>query len=455
MTKKERGNFGSKLGVILASAGSAVGLGNIWRFPYETGNHGGAAFILIYLGCILLLGLPIMIAEFLIGRHSQANTARAYQILAPGTQWRWVGRMGVLAGFLILGYYSVVAGWTLEYIFEAVSNSFAGKTPAEFISSFQSFSSNPWRPALWLTLFLLATHFIIVKGVEKGIEKSSKIMMPTLFIIILILVGCSVTLPGAGKGIEFLLKPDFSKVDGNVFLGAMGQAFFSLSLGMGCLCTYASYFSKNTNLTRTAFSVGIIDTFVAVLAGFIIFPAAFSVGIQPDAGPSLIFITLPNVFQQAFSGIPILAYIFSVMFYVLLALAALTSTISLHEVVTAYLHEEFNFTRGKAARLVTTGCILLGILCSLSLGVTKEFTIFGPGMFDLFDFVTAKLMLPLGGLLISIFTGWYLDKKLVWSEITNNGTLKVPTYKLIIFILKYVAPIAISVIFINELGLLK
>lgn len=455
MTKKERGNFGSKLGVILASAGSAVGLGNIWRFPYETGNHGGAAFILIYLGCILLLGLPIMIAEFLIGRHSQANTARAYQILAPGTQWRWVGRMGVLAGFLILGYYSVVAGWTLEYIFEAVSNSFAGKTPAEFISSFQSFSSNPWRPALWLTLFLLATHFIIVKGVEKGIEKSSKIMMPTLFIIILILVGCSVTLPGAGKGIEFLLKPDFSKVDGNVFLGAMGQAFFSLSLGMGCLCTYASYFSKNTNLTRTAFSVGIIDTFVAVLAGFIIFPAAFSVGIQPDAGPSLIFITLPNVFQQAFSGIPILAYIFSVMFYVLLALAALTSTISLHEVVTAYLHEEFNFTVAKAARLVTTGCILLGILCSLSLGVTKEFTIFGLGMFDLFDFVTAKLMLPLGGLLISIFTGWYLDKKLVWSEITNNGTLKVPTYKLIIFILKYVAPIAISVIFINELGLLK
>lgn len=347
MTKKDRGNFGSKLGVILASAGSAVGLGNIWRFPYETGNHGGAAFILIYLGCILLLGLPIMIAEFLIGRHSQANTARAYQILAPGTQWRWVGRMGVLAGFLILGYYSVVAGWTLEYIFEAVSNSFAGKTPAEFISSFQSFSSNPWRPALWLTLFLLATHFIIVKGVEKGIEKSSKIMMPTLFIIILVLVGCSVTLPGASRGIEFLLKPDFSKVDGNVFLGAMGQAFFSLSLGMGCLCTYASYFSKDTNLTRTAFSVGIIDTFVAVLAGFIIFPAAFSVGIQPDAGPSLIFITLPNVFQQAFSGIPVLAYIFSVMFYVLLALAALTSTISLHEVVTAYLHEEFNFTRGK------------------------------------------------------------------------------------------------------------
>ena len=455
MTKNDRANFGSKLGVILASAGSAVGLGNIWRFPYETGNHGGAAFILIYLGCVILLGLPIMIAEFLIGRHSQANTAGAYQKLAPGTQWRWVGRMSVLTGFLILSYYSVVAGWTLEYIFEALTNGFAGKSPEQFISSFQSFSSNPWRPILWLVLFLLGTHFIIVKGVEKGIEKSSKIMMPTLFVIILILVVCSVSLPGAGAGIEFLLKPDFSKVTSDVFLGAMGQAFFSLSLGMGCLCTYASYFKKNTNLTRTALSVGVIDTIIAILAGFIIFPAAFSVGIQPDAGPSLIFITLPNVFQQAFSGIPLLAYIFSVMFYVLLALAALTSTISIHEVVTAYLHEEFKMSRKKAARYVTAGCIILGIFSSLSLGVMKGYTLFGLGVFDLLDFLTAKIMLPLGGLLVSVFTGWYLDKKLVWSEITNDGTLKVPVYKLIIFILKYVAPIAISVIFINELGLLK
>ena len=455
MSKNDRANFGSKLGVILASAGSAVGLGNVWRFPYETGSHGGAAFILIYLGCIILLGLPIMIAEFIIGRHSKANTAGAYQILAPGTHWRWVGRMCVLTGFLILSYYSVVAGWTLEYILEAVTNSFSGKSSVDFISSFQSFSSNPWRPILWMMVFLLVTHVIIVRGVEKGIEKSSKIMMPALFIIVVVLVICSVTLPGANAGIEFLLKPDFSKVDGSVFLGAMGQAFFSLSLGMGCLCTYASYFNKKTNLSRTAFSVGIIDTCVAILAGFIIFPAAFSVGIQPDAGPSLVFITLPNVFQQAFSGVPVLAYLFSVMFYILLAMAALTSTISIHEVVTAYLHEEFNLTRRKAARLVTGGCIFLGVFCSLSLGVMKGFTIFGLGFFDLFDFVTAKIMLPLGGLCISIFIGWYVDKKIVWSEITNDGTLKVPTYKLIIFILKYIAPIAISLIFINELGLIK
>lgn len=455
MARNDRANFGSKLGVILASAGSAVGLGNIWRFPYETGNHGGAAFIFIYLGCILILGIPIMIAEFLIGRRSRANTAGAYQKLAPGTLWCWVGRMGVLAGFLILSYYSVVAGWTLEFIIEAATNSFAGKSATDYIETFNAFAANPWKPALWLISFLLGTHFIIVKGVEKGIEKSAKIMMPILFVLLIILAGCSISLPNAHIGLEFLLKPDFSKVDTSVFLGAMGQAFFSLSLGMGCLCTYASYFKQETNLTRTAFSVSIIDTFVAILAGLIIFPAAFSVGIQPDAGPSLIFITLPNVFQQAFQGIPLLAYVFSVLFYLLLAVAALTSTISMHEVVTAYLHEEFKLNRKRAASLVTGGCMFLGVLCSLSLGVGKEYTLFKMNLFDLFDFTTAKLMLPLGGLCISLFIGWYLDKKIVWEEVSNNNTLKVPFYKLLLFILKFIAPIAIAIIFIRELGLLN
>lgn len=455
MTKNNRANFGSKLGVILASAGSAVGLGNIWRFPFETGNHGGAAFILIYLGCVLFFGIPIMVAEFSIGRHSRANTAGAYRILAPGTQWRWVGRMGVLAGFLILGYYSVVAGWTLEYIIQAATNAFAGQSANDFIASFNGFVSNPWRPAFWMIVFMLMTHFIIVKGVERGIEKSAKIMMPMLFILLIVLAVCSISLPGAGAGIEFLLKPDFSKVNGNVLLGAMGQAFFSLSLGMGCLCTYASYFRNDTNLTKTALNVGWIDTMVAILAGFIIFPAAFSVGIQPDAGPSLLFITLPNVFQQAFGNLPWLAVILSIMFYVLLALAALTSTISLHEVVTAYLHEEFNLTRGRAAKLVTAGCTVLGVLCSLSLGAGKELTIFGLTLFDLFDFVTAKIMLPLGGFFIAIFTGWYLDKRIVWEEVSNNGTLPKAVYRIWLFLLKYIAPIGIGFIFINELGFLK
>ena len=455
MTKNNRANFGSKLGVILASAGSAVGLGNIWRFPFETGNHGGAAFILIYLGCVLFFGIPIMVAEFSIGRHSRANTAGAYQKLAPGTQWRWVGRMGVLAGFLILGYYSVVAGWTLEYIVQAGTNAFAGQSANDFIASFNGFVAHPWRPALWMLVFMLMTHFIIVKGVERGIEKSAKIMMPMLFILLIVLAVCSVSLPGAGAGIEFLLKPDFSKVDGNVLLGAMGQAFFSLSLGMGCLCTYASYFRNDTNLPKTALNVGWIDTMVAILAGFIIFPAAFSVGIQPDAGPSLLFITLPNVFQQAFGNLPWLAIILSIMFYVLLALAALTSTISLHEVVTAYLHEEFNLTRSRAAKLVTAGCTFLGVLCSLSLGIGKELTIFGLTLFDLFDFLTAKIMLPLGGFFIAIFTGWYLDKRIVWEEVSNNGTLPKVVYRIWLFLLKYIAPIGIGFIFINELGLLK
>lgn len=455
MTKNNRANFGSKLGVILASAGSAVGLGNIWRFPFETGNHGGAAFILIYLGCVLFFGIPIMVAEFSIGRHSRANTAGAYQKLAPGTHWRWVGRMGVLAGFLILGYYSVVAGWTLEYIVQAGTNAFAGQSANDFIASFNGFIAHPWRPALWMVVFMLMTHFIIVKGVEKGIEKSAKIMMPMLFLLLIVLAVCSVSLPGAGAGIEFLLKPDFSKVNGNVLLGAMGQAFFSLSLGMGCLCTYASYFRNDTNLPKTALNVGWIDTMVAILAGFIIFPAAFSVGIQPDAGPSLLFITLPNVFQQAFGNLPWLAVILSIMFYVLLALAALTSTISLHEVVTAYLHEEFNLTRRRAAKLVTAGCTFLGVLCSLSLGVGKELTVFGLTLFDLFDFLTAKIMLPLGGFFIAIFTGWYLDKRIVWEEVSNNGTLPKVVYRIWLFLLKYIAPIGIGFIFINELGLLK
>lgn len=448
----ERANFGSKIGAILAAAGSAVGLGNIWRFPYEAGNHGGAAFILIYLGCVCLLGLPIMIAEFTVGRRSKASTGKAYSILAPGTQWKWIGYLGVLAGALILGYYSVVAGWTLEYIVEALENGFAGKGAEDFVASFQSFSQDPVRPLVWLVIFLLATHFIVVKGVKKGIERSAKILMPMLFILILILAVCSMTLPNAGKGLEFLLKPDFSKVDQDVFLGAMGQAFFSLSLGMGCLSTYASYFGSETKLGKTALSVGVIDTFVAILAGFIIFPAAFSVGIQPDAGPSLIFITLPNVFQQAFGAIPYLPMLFSVMFYVLLALAALTSTISMHEVVTAFLNEQFGLSRSKAAIIVTSFCTVLGVASSLSLGIWSEYTLFGLGCFDFLDFLTAKIMLPLGGLLVAVFVAWYLKRSVSYDEVTNYGLQKAPYFPVYMFILKYIAPVAIAMIFINELG---
>lgn len=450
----DRASFGSKIGAILAAAGSAVGLGNIWRFPYEAGNHGGAAFILIYLACVFIMGMPIMIAEFTVGRRAKASTGRAFGLLANNSKWNFIGMLGVLAGLLILGYYSVVAGWTLEYILTSVTNGFADKKPEDFVAAFQTFSQDSIRPVIWLLAFLFFTHFIVVKGVKDGIEKSAKIMMPVLFILIVVLAICSMTLPNASKGLEFLLKPDFSKVNADVFLGAMGQAFFSLSLGMGCLSTYASYFGSDTRLGKTALSVGVIDTFVAILAGLIIFPAAFSVGIQPDAGPSLIFITLPNVFQQAFGSIPFLAMVFSLLFYVLLALAALTSTISLHEVVTAYLNERFTISRNRAAMLVTGFCVVTGILSSLSLGAWDA-KFFSLSFFDLLDFVTAKLMLPLGGLLVCLFVGWYLKRSVSYEELTNYGLQKAIYFPVYMFILRYFAPIAITLIFVNELGWLS
>lgn len=452
----KRENFGSKIGAVLAAAGSAVGLGNIWRFPIETGKNGGAAFILVYIACILLFGLPLMMSEFLIGRSTQSNTARAYQKLAPGTPWKWVGRLGVFTAFFIMSYYGVIAGWTIEYAVLAIGNQFAGKTPEQFAQVFSDFSSSTWTPLICMVVFVLMTHFVIVKGVTKGIERWSKVLMPMLFIIIMILVGCAVSLPNASAGLEFLLKPEWGKVDGGVVLSAMGQAFFSLSLGMGCLCTYASYFDKKTSLGKTAVQVCVIDTVIALMAGFIIFPAAFSVGIEPEeSGPALLFITLPNVFQQAFAGAPWIAYIFSVMFYLLVIVAALTSTISLHEVVTSYMAEEFNMPRKKAAVWETGGIIFFGIFCSLSFGVLSGITVGDQNIFGLFDWVAAKVCLPVGGMFISLFTGWYLDKKLFRDEITNYGESRAPYVKLLIFVLRYVAPVAIFAILLNEIGVLS
>ena len=441
MQNSERVGFASKLGAILAAAGSAVGLGNVWRFPYETGNHGGAAF-----------GLPIMIAEFTIGRRAKASTGEAFKKLAPGTAWKYVGYMGVLTGFLILGYYSVVSGWTLEYIFQSATGNLLGKSADDFVAMFNEFSQNPWRPLIWLVVFVALTHIIVVKGVQAGIERASKIMMPMLFILIVLLAVCAVMLPGAVKGLEFLLKPDFSKITSDAVLGAMGQAFFSLSLGMGCLSTYASYFNRDTRLGYTAMSVCVIGTCISILSGFIIFPAAFSVGIQPDAGPSLIFITLPNVFQQAFGAVPLFACISAILFYILLALAALTSTISLHEVPTAFLHEKFGFTRSRAAWLVTTGSLIIGVVSSLALGDWNDVRIAGMNLFDALDFLTAKIMLPVAGMFVAIFVSWKLDQKKVREEVTNWGTLRAPYYPLLIFLLRYLTPIGILLVFVNELG---
>lgn len=450
MTHTKRATFGSKIGVILATVGCAVGLGNIWRFPYMLGENGGAAFLLVYISCILFLGIPVMITEFFIGRYSRKNAAGAFKVMAPGTKWSVIGYNGVAAAFLILGYYAVVSGWTLEYIVQAFSGSLEGKNATDFADEFTAFSTGVFRPILWTVVFIALTHIIIVSGVKEGIERASKVMMPMLFLILIALCVRSITLPGASEGLSFLFNPDFSKIDSSVVLSAMGQAFFSLSIGMGCLITYASYFGKQTNLQTTALQVTILDTLVAVLAGVMIFPAVFSFGIEPTTGPELVFITLPNVFEQLPFG-----NIWSFVFFVLLALAALTSTISLHEVSTAYVHEEYHVSRKKAAIIVSVGVTIVGILCSLSMGVLSSYTLFGLNFFNLLDFVTAKIMLPLGGMMICIFTAKRVDKLLLKEEVTNHGTIRFYFFSTYVFFVKYIAPIGIGLIFLNELGLLK
>ena len=445
-----RHNFGSKLGAVLASAGSAVGLGNVWRFPTEVGNNGGAAFIFIYLLCIAIIGIPVMMSEFLIGRHTHTNTISAFAKLAPGKWWRIEGVAGVFVAFLILSYYIVISGWTLFYLIESLCGHL--QADRNYTHVFDNFVSNPWLPVLMGAVFMGLTHFIIARGVQSGIERSSKLMMPLLLFIIGILVVCSFGMPGSSASLRFLLKPDFSKITASVFLSAVGQAFFSLSLAMGCLCTYASYFRHDTKLPKTAVGVSVIDTLVAILSVFIIFPAVFSVeGVGVDAGPGLVFITLPHVFNIAFGHVPVLGYIFSSFFYLLLLLAALTSAISMHESVTAYVLEAFQVSRRRAAAIVSIACMTLGVACSLSFGVWSDLTLFDKTIFELFDFTASKIILPIGGIIICLFTGWYLDRKLVENELTNGGTLRFRFFRLYYFIIRYVAPLAIAAVFVQEL----
>ena len=450
----ERDNFGSKLGVILATAGSAVGLGNVWRFPYMAGENGGAVFIIIYVLCVLLLGIPCMVSEFIVGRHGHANTARAYRKLSNGTPWTLIGYMGVLTGFLITGYYAVVSGWCLQYVWASLIGHLHGD-PGYFKTYFTALSSDPVKPVVWTVVILGITYLIIEHGVRDGIERASKLLMPTLFFLLLIIVAASCMLPGAEKGIEFLFKPDYTKITSDVFLGALGQSFYSLSIAMGCLCTYASYFSKYTNLTRSATQIAVIDCGVAILAGLMIFPAAFSVGVNPDSGPSLIFITLPNVFQQAFAAFPMVGYVISLLFFVLLSLAALTSLMSLHEVSTAFLQEEMHTTRKQAALWVTILTAIIGAFCSLSLGNFDGLVFFGRSLFDWFDFITGQIFLPMVGFLTCIFIGWFVPHKVVRDEYTNWGELRGKYFHFYIFLVKYVCPLAILIIFLHQLGFLN
>jgi neurotransmitter:Na+ symporter, NSS family len=448
MTKEKRINFSSKLAVVAAAAGSAVGLGNIWRFPYELGQYGGAAFLIIYLLFVVLLGMPVMLSEFVIGRMGQTDAVGSFKKLAPKGKWWLVGLMGVLTSFLIMGFYAVVAGWTLEYIFQAIGNQFANKDTAVLSQVFVDFSTDTWRPIIWMVIFMIMAAGIIVLGVKDGIEKSTKFLMPLLVIIIIALGIRAITLPGGAAGLRFLFQPDFSKITSGVILSAMGQAFFSLSLGMGCMITYGSYISKKNHLSHTVVEVTMMDTLIAILASIAIFPAVFSLGINPGQGPELVFITLPNVFANMPGG-----YIWSILFFILLCVAALTSAISLMEVIVAYLVEEVKLKRLTATVWVTIGILFFGVLASLSFGVWKDVRIFNMGFFDLFDNITSKIFMPLGGLMISIFTGWVLTKKQIKDELSTHGKFPTRYYNAFIFLVKYITPIGISLVILNQLGI--
>ena len=446
----ERGHFGSKIGIVLATAGSAVGLGNVWRFPYMTGENGGAAFILIYIGCILLLGLPGMISEFIVGRHAQTNAARAYDKLSSGRPWKLVGYLGILTSTIILGFYAVVAGWCLQYLYASVLGQVQGD--AQYVKDyFVTFSTHPLKPVVWGVAFVLITHVVIVLGVRRGIERASKWLMPILLLLLLVLVGASCVLPGSIEGVRFLLQPDFSKLSSSVFLEALGQTFFSLSLGTACLCTYASYFAKDTNLLRSAGQIALLDTFIAILSGLMIFPAAFSVGVNPDSGPSLIFITLPNVFQQAFIAVPVVGSIVSIMFYSLLVFAALTSTISMHEIGTAFFTEEFHLPRRRSAWILTLTASGLCLFCSWSVGAF-DISLMGLSLMDFCDQLTANFMLPLGGMLTCLFVGWYIPRQLAYDEFTNGGRHNTLFFSLYLFAVRFVCPIAIGLVFLHQIG---
>jgi len=434
----------------MAAAGSAVGLGNIWRFPYILGENGGGAFLIIYLVIIFSIGIPVMMSELVIGRRSQRNPVGAFRALAPRKPWFLVGMMGIVAAFMILAFYTAVAGWTLEYIYQTLKGGFIGKSSAELSGMFESFRSESLRPALWFAVFMIATSAIVLAGVRKGIEKSTKILMPLLLVLLVFMCIKSLTLPGAGKGVEFLFRPDFSKITGTTVLMALGQAFFSLSIGMGTLITYGSYIPKDNKLGSTAVQVSMVDLGIAVLAGIAIFPAVFAFGISPSSGESLTFIVLPGIFQQMTGGM-----IFAFTFFFLLAIAALTSTISVLEVIVAYFSEQLNLSRRTAIIIATASMFILGISSSLSWGVMSNIKLFGLNIFELFNYTTANILLPLGGLFIVAFLGWFFPGRDTKDELSNGGTLRLRYYSLYRFAIRFLAPLAIALVFLNGLGMLK
>ena len=437
--------FTSNIGAILAAAGGAVGLGNIWRFPYMLGQNGGGAFLLIYIIFVVLIGIPLMMTEFIIGRRSQRNVVGAYKALSGGRKgWVVLGIFGIVAAFLIYAFYSVVAGWTLNYIVLSGSGRLAGLEPDAVANVFANFTQGSLLPLLCQLLFLALTGIVITMGVQKGIEKVGKILMPILFLLLILMCVRSLTLSGSQEGMKFLFKPDFSKLTGQSVLSALGQSFFSLSIGMGAMVTYGSYIRKEDRLFKTSIWIALCDLIVAVLAGVVIFPAVFAFGMDPASGPELVYVVLPNVFNNMPAGT-----LFSLIFFLLLGIAALTSTISLLEIIVAFAVEELHWKRTTASLVSTLLVFVVGAFCTLSFDPLQNAKLFGRTIFDLFDLITASYLMPIGALLMTIFLGWCYPKVEVKDELSNNGTLKVRAFELYYIILRYIAPLALVIILIS------
>ena len=444
-----RDSFGSRFGALVAMAGSAVGLGNLWRFPYLVGENGGAAFIIIYILMSFLICLPIFICEFVMGRRSQENAYSTFRDLSGGSWWKYVGVMTVIVPLIVTSYYSVVGGWSVEYLIKSLTFTFtSGEAQSQISTMFGDFVSSPWLPLIMHTIFLLITAVIVAAGIKGGIEKFSKVMMPLLFVIVLGIAIYSLTLPGAGSGVEYLFKPDFSKITAKACAAALGQAFFSLSIGFGTIMTYASYVSKKENIMFQSTATAISDLAFALIAGVAIMPAVFAFGLNPQSGPGLVFETLPYVFSQMPAG----GYV-AVLFFLALLVAAITSSISMFEVGVAYLVEEKKISRGWACVVVFAGCWILGALCSLSFGPLSQVKLFDRSIFDFFDNLSSNVLMTLGSLLTVLFVGWRMKKTEIYEEFTNGGTISTNAkiFGILWFLIRYVAPVAVVSVFISGL----
>ncbi len=447
--KSPQGEWSSHFAFILAATGSAVGLGNIWKFPYITGEHGGGAFVLVYLLCVALIGAPIMMAETLMGRRGRHNPITTMERLTAEAQadehWHYLGWMGIIAGILILSYYSVIAGWASAYVLKAFTGSFFGADAGAVKQLFADFIASPIQLIFWHSAFMLATMWIVKQGIHNGLEKALRWLMPSLFVLLILLVGYAMTTPGYFQGLHFLFNVDFSKLTGNSVLVAMGQAFFSLGLGMGAVMVYGAYLPKKVSITETVLIVSLADTVVALLAGIIIFPIVFSNGLQPDAGPGLIFETLPIAFGSMFGG-----WLFGIMFFVMLVLAALSSSVALIEPAVAWLIETRDFSREKAALWAGLVTWAIGFVSIFSFNSWSEFKLFGHTLFDLIDYVTANLMLPIGGFAIAIFAGWMMVSQHSEAELD----LPKPQYQVWHLLIKYLAPAGVFFVFLHVVGVL-